>query len=164
MRVVTVFFDYACPYCLRAHDLLAELAPKHPDLKIIWQPCEAHPRPETYGPHTDLCARGMFFARDNGVDLWAYHERVYRLAIVDRIDIENPVTLACGLADLLDASALREALESGAYQEELDASNAYAYEQSGVWAVPAYRMDGKRLDAAENIGVTAAQLAAFLKG
>lgn len=40
----------------------------------------------------------------------------------------------------------------------------YAYEQSGVWAIPSYRMDGKKLDAREGVGVPKEQLKAFLKG
>jgi len=157
-----VFFDYACPYCLKGHEYLLEVKRKHPDVEPDWQPCEAHPRPETHGPHTDLCVRGMFFARDSGVDLWKYHERVYRLALTDRIDIENIDALARGLADLLDADALRAALRSGAYTEELDRNNHHAYEESGVWAVPAYRMEGKKLDSAEGIGITQQQLDDFM--
>lgn len=161
-RTMEVFFDYACPYCLKGHEYLLEIIGNHPDITLDWQPCEAHPRPETHGPHTDLCARGMFFARDHGVDLWAYHGRVYRLALVDRIDIEDIDALAQGLADLLDADDFRTALRSGTYFEELDRSNRHAYEESGVWAVPAYRMNGQKLDAVEGVGVRKEQLEAFM--
>jgi len=161
-RKMEVFFDYACPYCLEGHEYLLAVRARHPDVAPDWRPCEAHPRPEPHGPHTDLCARGMFFARDNGVDLWTYHERVYRLALQDRIDIEDIDALAQGLADLLDADALRAALRSGAYADELDRNNHHAYEESGVWAVPAYRMDGKKLDSVEGVGITKQQLDAFM--
>jgi len=158
-----VFFDYACPYCLKAHEYLVELITTHPDVVPDWQPCEAHPRPETHGPHTDLCVRGMFFAREHGIDLWAYHQRVYNLALKERIDIENIDALCEGLADLLDASSLREALRSGAYEDDLSQSNDHAYVESGVWAVPSYRMSGKKLDATEGIGVSKKQLEAFIR-
>ena len=164
MPKMEIFFDYACPYCLRGHEYLLDVMGKHPDVEPDWRPCEAHPRPETHGPHTDLCARGMFFARDNGVDLWRYHARVYQLALNDRIDIEDIDALAQGLADLLDADALSAALRSGAYVDELDQANRHAYEESGVWAVPAYRMNGKRLDSAEGVGITKGQLDGFMSG
>ena len=161
-RKMEVFFDYACPYCLKGHEYLLDVIGKHPDIELDWQPCEAHPRPETHGPHTDLCARGMFFARDHGVDLWAYHERVYCLALKDRVNIEDIGALAEGLAGLLDAGAFREALCSGAYLEELDRANCHAYEESGVWAVPSYRMEGKKLDSVEGVGISRQQLEVFM--
>ena len=162
MRKMEVFFDYACPYCLRGHEHLLAVIGGHPDVEPDWRPCEAHPRPETYGPHSDLCIRGMFFARDHGIDLWAYHDRMYRLALTDHIDIEDIDALSEGVADLLDAKAFRAALRSGAYVDELNRSNDHAYEESGVWAVPSYRMEGKKLDAVEGIGVSKRQLDAFM--
>ncbi len=161
-KKMEVFFDYSCPYCLRGHEYLVELLAKHPDVEPDWQPCEAHPRPEVHGLHSDLCIRGMFFARDHGVDLWKYHERMYRLAIKERINIESVDALAQGMADLLDAKAFRAALCSDAYVEELNRNNDHAYEESGVWAVPSFRMAGRKLDAAEGIGVTRDQLDAFM--
>ncbi|MDR1669694.1 MAG: DsbA family protein, partial [Oscillospiraceae bacterium] len=49
LRKLEVFFDYACPYCRRGHEDLTALLPKHPDIEVVWRPCEAHPRPEVYG-------------------------------------------------------------------------------------------------------------------
>lgn len=164
MKKLEVFFDYACPYCGKAHARLVELLAGMPALEPVWRPCEAHPRPERYGPHSDLCIRGMFYARDNGLDLMAYHERMYRAALVDRIRIEDAEILAAYVWDLVDAKAFRKMLESGTYVEELNQANAYAYDQSSVWVVPAYRMDGKKLDAVEDIGVTREQLRSFLGG
>jgi len=34
----------------------------------------------------------------------------------------------------------------------------------GVWAVPSYRMDGRKLDSIENVGITKRQLTDFLSG
>ena len=161
---IEVFFDYACPYCYEAHKHLLTLISQYPAISIQWRPCEAHPRPERYGPHSDLCIRGMFFARDNGTDLWAYHDRMYRAALKDRVQIEDAAALSRAVAGLLDAEAFRAALQRGAYAEELAWSNDHAYEHSGVWAVPAYRAGGLRLDAIEGIGVSRAQLEGFLKG
>ena len=164
MAKLEVFFDYACPYCLRAYEYLMALLPQHPDIEVVWRPCEAHPRPETYGPHTDLCVRGMFYARDHGVNLEAYHQRIFAAALTKREDIEDPEVIAKNVSTLMDADALATALREGAYEAELAKANAYAYEESGVWAVPAYRMGDRKLDAVENVGVKKSQLQAFLDG
>lgn len=161
--MLEVFFDYGCPYCLKGHENLKALLPQYPGLEIAWMPCEAHPRPEQHGMHSDLCVQGFFFAQEHGVDLWAYHAHMYKAALVDRINIEDIDTLAASVRDLLDADAFRQALEQGTYAKQQLANNDYAYEKSGVWAVPAYRMDGRRLDAVEGIGVGKKELAAFLE-
>ena len=164
MPQLEVFFDYACPYCLKGHQYLLELMPEFPHIEVVWRPCEAHPRPERYGPHSDLCIQGMFFADERGADLWAYHERMYDLALGRQVNIEDIGALAAHVADLLDANAFRDALSGGQYRGIQQKGNAYAYEESGVWAVPAYRMNGRRLDSVEGVGVTKAQLRAFLDG
>lgn len=162
MTELEVFFDYACPYCMRAYAYLKELVPCRPQLEILWRPCEAHPRPDPYGPHSQLCIRGFFFASEQGADLWAYHDRMFRAALKECIDLENADVLAACVDGLLDAGAFRAALQSGKYVRAQRAANDYAYERSGVWVVPAFRMNGKRLDAPEDVGVTKAQLARFL--
>ena len=54
------------------------------------------------------------------------------------------------------------ALHSGKYEKAVVDANDYAYEQSGVWIVPAYRIGGKKLDSIEDIGVTKNQLAELM--
>ena len=157
-----IFFDYTCPYCFRAHNNLTELISDYPDADIVWHPCEAHPRPESYGPHSDLCIQGYFFALENGVDIWAYHDRMYQATMKEHIDIESIDVLSEYVGDLVDADAFRLALQQGSYHSALDEVNELAYEKSGVWAVPAYRMEDRKLDAIENIGVTKEQLRLFL--
>lgn len=163
MYKLEVFFDYICPFCLRGHEYLKEIIPLHTEVEIVWRPCEAHPRPESYGPHSDLCIRGMFFALDNGADIWAYHDAMFKAAIRDRIDIENIDALADSVKDVLDSGALRASLLSGKYVKELKDSNSYAYETSGVWAVPSYRMNGAKLDSIEGVGISKRQLAGFME-
>lgn len=162
-RELEVFFDYVCPFCLRGYHYLMELLPDFPDLEILWRPCESHPRPDRYGMHSDLCIQGMFFAQQQGVDLLAYHERMYDLMQRRQVDVENADVLADHVGDLLDVEAFREALKSGRYREIQQAANRYAFEQSDVWVLPAYRSKGLRLDSVENIGVTKEQLRAFLE-
>lgn len=162
MSKLEVFYDYACPYCLRGHENLIALLPEFPALAIDWHPCESHPRPEQHGLHSDLCIRGMFFARDHGADLWAYHARMYKAALRDHVNIESIDAVVACVADILDGDALRKALTNDEYVDTLNAANDYAYETNGVWAVPSYRMNGRKLDAVEGIGVSREQLRKFL--
>jgi hypothetical protein len=63
---------------------------------------------------------------------------------------------------LLDVTDFIEALRSGAYKNAVNEANDYAYELSGVWAVPAYRIEGRKLDSIEGVGITKAQLDSFI--
>jgi predicted DsbA family dithiol-disulfide isomerase len=162
MARLEVFFDYICPYCMRAHQYLKELLPRSPKIEILWRPCEAHPRPDPYGPHSELCIQGYFFALEHGADLWEYHDRMFRAALEDRDDIEDAAVLAARVEGLLDCGAFRRALERGTYRKAQLAANDYAYKKSGVWVVPAYRLNGRKLDAVEDVGVTKEQLKRFL--
>jgi predicted DsbA family dithiol-disulfide isomerase len=158
-----VFFDYSCPFCFRGYKFLTELLPDFPNIEVVRKPCEAHPRPEFVPHHSDLCIQGMYYAADNGVDLAAYDERLYALAQNRQNNIEDIDLLANGVADILDADGFRDALNTGKYREIQLRGNDYAYEESGVWAIPSYRMDGRRLDSVEGVGVTRDMLESFLK-
>ena len=77
-------------------------------LDIVWRPCEAHPRPERYGFHSDLCIQGFFFALEHGADIWEYHDRIYRAALIDRINIEDPEVIAGRVYSLPDHNAFQK--------------------------------------------------------
>jgi len=162
MRRLEVFFDYACPYCQKGHGYLIELLQRHTDIVVDWRPCEAHPRPERFGLHSDLCIQGFFFAQELGVDVFDYHERMYNAALKECVNIENHDELANVVKGLLKISDFLKALKSGKYEKKVAAANDYAYDQSSVWAVPAYRMNGRKLDSIEDVGITKEQLADFL--
>jgi predicted DsbA family dithiol-disulfide isomerase len=104
----------------------------------------------------------MFFALGQGVDIWDYHARMYKAALIDRVDIEDINVLAESVRGLLDTDTFRKSLQNGEYAEVQQDANRYAYEKSGVWAVPSYRMNCRKLDSVENIGVTKEQLAVFM--
>jgi Predicted dithiol-disulfide isomerase involved in polyketide biosynthesis len=106
---------------------------------------------------------GHVFALEHGADIWEYHERMFKAAAKDRLDIADIDVLAAGVRGLLDADAFRKSLQSGEYVKALGDANDYAYEQSGVWAVPSYRFNGMKLDSIEGIGVTKDQLARFIE-
>jgi predicted DsbA family dithiol-disulfide isomerase len=163
MNELEVFFDYSCPYCLKGHKNLTELTAEFDGLTVVWRPCEAHPRPESHGPHSDLCIRGMFYARDTGADIMAYHDAMYKAALVDRADIEDIKTLAGYAAGIVDIDGFTRSLSGNAYIDTLNEANDCAYEVSGVWAIPSYRMNGEKLDAVLGAGVSKDDLRLFVK-
>lgn len=162
MLTLEVFFDYSCPFCLRGHEILLELMSQDPKLKVEWHPCEAHPRPESYSRHSDLCARGMFFVQEQGGDLMEYHRRMYKAAVADRVDIENPTVLAQLVEGLVDSKQFNEVLSGDLYLNELLNNNQLAWDSYRFPAVPSYRMDGKLLKAIGNVGTTKERLEEFL--
>lgn len=163
MKTVEVFYDYICPYCREGHSYLAELLPEFPDVEVEWHPCESHPRPERYGFHSDLCARGMYVAREQGADLMEYHRRMYGAAQTDRADLEDINVLAKVVDGLLDSEAFGKALTGGAYRDKLSENNRLAWQTYGFPAVPSYRLDGAVLKAVPGVGVTKGLLETFLK-
>jgi predicted DsbA family dithiol-disulfide isomerase len=163
MRQLEVFFDYACPYCLKGHNYLTAIKAEMNDLDILWCPCEAHPRPERYGMHSDLTIRAFFYGTELGIDQWQYHHHVYKMIHEEHLDIENVDLLCQSLQNFFDPDALKKVLTSEQYVQQLAQANHYAYEKSGVWAVPAFRMNGMKLDSVENVGVTKEQLRSFIQ-
>jgi len=105
---------------------------------------------------------GMFFAAENGADLLEYHKLMYKAAIVDRVNLEDAGVLAECVKNILNAEEFKLSLESGKYAGDLDNANDYAYEKNGVWIIPAYRMNGKKLDSKGGVGITKEQLALYL--
>ena len=163
MPKLELFFDYACPYCLRGHEILIELLPRYPGVEVEWRPCEAHPRPERYGRHSDLCARGMYFAQEQGANLMEYHDRMYKAALTDRADIEDLGVLSKLVDGLLDADAFHTALSGDAYLDRLEENNRLAWDTYAFNAVPSCRMNGQLLKCIEDIGLTKKQLIAFIE-
>jgi len=153
-----VYFDYSCPYCYRAHEYLKELLPNYPQLEIAWRPCEAHPRPDPYGLHSDLCIQGLFFILENGICPWTYHDLIYQAIYQDHIDIEDLDILAEYVCKLLGADNFKKDLQSGKYISQIAEANWYAWEKLNLSAVPSYRMGDRKLDSVENIGVTKKQI------
>jgi predicted DsbA family dithiol-disulfide isomerase len=89
---------------------------------------------------------------------------MFQAVSVERRNVEKIDVLVDIVKDLADAGAFRALLESDKYAGQVTENNDLAYEQSGVWAVPAFRMNGKKLDAVEGLGVTREQVRDFLAG
>ena len=110
MKNTSFYFDYICPFCYRSFNELTEYKKSHPDLTIHFHPFEIHPRPENFGKHSDLCIRGMFLAKELGVDLWAYNRTIFNARFQQRADIENIDVLSDILKDLIDPEVFRNAI------------------------------------------------------
>ncbi len=166
MNKIEVFFDHTCPYCLRGLGCFTQLLVDYPQAEIAWLPVEAHPKVEEpeHKPYADLAVMGAFFARDHGIDLAAYNERVFDMYFHEHQQIDDPQVLAEAVKPLgIDTGAFVTALTDGTYTKALAEANDYAYEVNKVWAVPSFVCGDKRLDAVGGVGVTEEQLAAFLQ-
>jgi len=163
MAKLRVFYDYLCPYCKTGHEHLREAVAAHPGIEIEWRPVESHPEPEDYRPHTHLASQSYYAARELGADMDAFHDAMYRAVADEGRNVERAEVIAAILKDIVDADKLLGILESGAYAKQVDENNELAYEKSGVWFVPAFRMNGKALDAKGGVGITAEKLREFLR-
>lgn len=158
-----VFYDYACPYCEIGYRMLCEVLAEYPEIEVVWRPCEAHPRPETYGRHSDLCARGFYQAAAQGMAPDVYHERMFRIALHDHKDIESLTVIADSVADSLERTAFADRLLQGAFLSELDENNRQAWLVEKFPAVPSLRTNGKTLASIPEIGLTKERIARFLQ-
>lgn len=161
--ILQVFFDYTCPYSRNGHRQLLKLLPKYPQVTVEWHPCEAHPRPETYGKHSDLVARGMYIAEALGADVMKYHEVMYHSAMPDRANIEDVAVLAQLVDGLCDAKTFADALHAGQHQDTLDENNRLMWDVYSCPATPSYRAEGRLLSAIPGIGVTKDALDGFIQ-
>lgn len=160
--IMQFFYDYECPYCKRGYEYLRELAGAHPEIEIEWRPIESHPLPEVHPPHTYLACQSYYIARELGADMPQFHAAMFQAVAVERQNVEKPGVLQDILDGLVDAGMFRAILESGKYAKQVDENNDLAYEKSGVWFVPAFRMNGKKLDAKGGAGVSREELNDFL--
>jgi predicted DsbA family dithiol-disulfide isomerase len=169
MKKLRIFYDYECPYCKKGYEdfLKCTKASNAGIDDIEWRPVEAHPRPEEHRPHTDLACRSYYIARELGADMAAFHAAMFQAIAVERRNVEKPEVLAKILEGIVDGGKFLTILKSGKYAKQIDENNDLAYEKSGVWSVPAFRMfrDGEpvgALDAEGGIGVGRRDLEAFL--
>ena len=162
MKNTDFYFDYICPFCYQSFKELSEYKLLHPELTIEYHPFEIHPRPESFGKHTDLCIRGMFLAKELGVDLWAYNTAILNARFQQRADIENIDVLSDIVKDLIDPQVFRNTIRSGQYQNNLDNANQTAYHTLRIMVVPHYITENKVLESIEGIGISKEALFQFL--
>ncbi|MCL1988760.1 MAG: DsbA family protein [Firmicutes bacterium] len=156
MKKLEIFFDYNCPYCLKGHHNLLDNLHNYKNVEIEWHPCEIYERPKHYSGmyHTDLCVQTMFFAKDSGLDLLKFNQKMYDIIFQQNVNVENIDDLANALQDTLDAESLKQALKTGKYANDLKKANNYAFAVKGVRIVPSYCADnGKIQDRQEFFGL-----------
>ncbi|MDR2517399.1 MAG: DsbA family protein [Spirochaetaceae bacterium] len=158
-----LFYDYECPFCKRGYETLLELLPAYPGVEIEWIPVESHPRPEHHPPHTDLCVQSYYIARELNADMPAFHAALFQAVAAERRNVEDADVLTAIVSGVVDAAAFRRILASGTYAAQVNANNDLAYEEQGVWFVPAFRAGDKKLDAKGGAGVSREEVKAFLE-
>ncbi|MCL2043311.1 MAG: DsbA family protein [Treponema sp.] len=164
MRIMQFFFDYECPYCKTGYEYLLDEIGNHSDIAIEWRPIESHPLPEDHPPHTHLACQSYYIAKELDADMSAFHAAMYQSIAIERQNVEKTEVLCNILKGIVDTEKFRAILDSGKYAKQVDENNDLAYEKSGVWFVPAFRMDGKKLDAQGGVGITPEELREFLRG
>jgi len=163
MSVMQFFYDYECPYCKIGYEYLLDQISNYPDIEIEWRPMESHPLPENHSPHTHLACQSYYVAKELGADMAEFHAAMFQAVAVERQNVENPKVLCDILMEIVDVNKFRPILESGKYAKQVDENNELAYEKSDVWYIPAFRMNGKKLDAKGGIGIRPEELRSFLK-
>lgn len=163
MKQVEVYFDYMCPYCYKGHLNLLQLLPQHPDVQIVWMPCEAHPRPEVRDHYTDVAIMGMFYLRDNAGDVERYNNLVYdahfnQHVLIDAPDVLTQIAVQCGA----DADAFRTAIIDGRYADQVMQANIRAWGDMGWEAVPSYTCNGQKIGSHGGVLVAMEKLDEFL--
>jgi len=163
MPKIRIFYDYECPYCKKGYEYLLEEMKGNPEIEIEWRPMEAHPLPEIHSPNTYLACQSYYIAKELGADIHAFHKAMFYSAAIERRDVDKPDVLCDILKGIVDIKLFRSLLDSGKYSAQVDENNDLAYEKSGVWFLPSFRMNDKKLDAKGGEGITPEQLKEFLK-
>jgi len=163
MAKMQFYYDYECPYCKKGYEYLMEQIGDHPDVEIEWLPIESHPLPEDHPPHTFLACQCYYIAKELGADMPAFHTAMFQAVSIERQNVEDIEVLCNIVKGIVDVEKFRATLNSGKYAAQIDENNDLAYEKSGVWYVPAFRMNGKKLDAKGGIGIRPEELHSFLK-
>jgi len=164
MKKLEVYFDYLCPYCLEGHLNLKKLMPSHPDVEIVWCPCEAHPRPEEADIYSDIAIMGMYYLRDRGLNVEKYNDLVFLAHFDRRVRIDDPeilaeIAAACGAG----AEDFKAALADRRYAQAVLDANQKAWGEKGWEAVPSYSCSGEDIGSRGGVLVPEEELDIFLK-
>jgi predicted DsbA family dithiol-disulfide isomerase len=73
----------------------------------------------------------------------AFFAAMFQAVAIERRNVEKVDVVIDIVKDIVDTAKFRAILESGKYAKQVDENNDLAYEHEGVWAVPAFRMNGK---------------------
>ena len=163
MTTLQFFYDYHCPHCKRGFEHLMKEIKKHPDIEIEYRPIELNPSPKGHPPHTSFFGQCYYIARELSADTPAFHAAMFQAIAVEHQDADDPRVLCGILKGIADTDKLKAMLDSGKYAARIDENNDLAYEKNGVWYLPAFRMNGKKLDAKGGVGISEGELRNFLE-
>lgn len=163
-KPLTVYFDYACPYCFHGVSDLLELLQEYPYFSVTWVPCEAHPLPEPAWVHSGLAGQAMLAVSALGGNVENFHEAVFFALFREKKRIDSSRLLAdlaaaCGA----DADKALEALDSGRYKADMEKNNRLVWSTRRFEAVPCYESGSRLLASHEDVLLSKEELAGFLR-
>lgn len=143
-KSISIFYDYACPYCYQGLQELADILPDYPKLSLNWSPCETRPWPEPAVVHSDLAAQVAYFLLNKGLNIQQYNTLVYEAHFekhrrIDDVDTLVEMASLCGA----DPEEVRMALARKEFLGKVLASNREAWETLALEAVPSYQFRDK---------------------
>lgn len=98
-------------------------------------------RGRTWTSNSHLALEAGEFAQENGADLLRFHRAMFKAYFEDLEDVGKvDAVVRIGESAGLDGAALREALESGEYRQQVDDGIAWS-RGVGVTAVPTFIFD-----------------------
>lgn len=146
--VLVEFFDYACPYCRRAHEDVQRLLSEDDNLKVVWR------QMPVLGPGSRDAAEAALAAAKAG-RYRAYHNAMFEDP--RRVTAEKAASIAGEVG--LDSNALVSAEDSQAIRAEIDTNLGLA-RALGVSGTPAYFIGDQRIDGAAGYDALKAAIAA----
>jgi protein-disulfide isomerase len=136
---VIEFSDFQCPYCLRAHPIVAQVLQTYGDrIRFVYRnfPLPNHPDARPAAEAGDCAAeQGKF---------WPYYDRLFDHQ--DQLSVPDLKQHAAVLG--LDAARFTACVDSRKYKNEVDADIA-AGNDVGVTGTPAFFINGRPLDGAQ---------------
>lgn len=128
------FSDFECPYCAAAVPMLKEALERAKGARVCYRP---YPLPGH--PHSLPAAQAALFARDQG-KFWQMHDALFE----NQTSLDVPTIVRLGVKLGLDGAALKKAIDSGKYVEEISASREQG-RGAGVESTPSVYVNGRKL-------------------
>ncbi len=80
-----VFFDYICPYCYKGHSMVEEIVKGHPEIKILWRPCEVDPQ----GKRSRAAIKGLYYLLHHELPAEDYHHAMFAAYFEERKNLND---------------------------------------------------------------------------
>ena len=157
MAKTLFFYDYICPFCEKGYEYLLEEIGRHPEIEVEYVPVQVN------SPAMYLACQAYYAAKELEADMGAFHAAMYKAAVVQGKNLSMSEAFRDVLKGIVDVDKFRAILDSGKYAKQVDENNDLAYEKSGVWFLPAFRTEGKKLDAKGGRGISPQELRDFFR-